>query len=78
MTRRLCVISFCLFTLSLVLCHEIAPTPLLERLAVSAVVAFIAVRGFIHYLTRHGLAAFGWYRVAFGAIVLYWLGTGAL
>lgn len=38
---------------------------------VSFVVAALAIKYFLHYLTRHGLALFGWYRIALAAIVLY-------
>ena len=50
---------------------------LLLGAAVAFVVAMLAIRGFIHYLTRYGFAAFGWYRIALGGlllILLYGLG----
>ncbi|HNR23509.1 MAG TPA: undecaprenyl-diphosphate phosphatase [Steroidobacteraceae bacterium] len=41
---------------------------------IGAVVAFItallAVRGFIRFISTHSFAAFGWYRIVFGVIVL--------
>src|SRR3989338_8036291 len=37
--------------------------------ASAALVAVLAVRGFIRYLTRRGLAPFGWYRVALSVIL---------
>ena len=38
---------------------------------VSFVVAWIAVKFFIHFLSRHTLAPFGWYRLAAAAVVLW-------
>lgn len=39
-------------------------------LAVSFAVALAVIAGFLRYLKRFGLAPFGWYRVALGALVL--------
>jgi undecaprenyl-diphosphatase len=38
--------------------------------AVAFVVALMAIRGFIGFLTRHGFRAFGWYRIALGLVLL--------
>ncbi len=38
---------------------------------VAAGVAALAMKGLVHYLTRHGLSAFGWYRLGLAALV--WL-----
>lgn len=43
-------------------------------LALGNVVAFLvamaAIKGFVNFLTKHGFKAFGWYRVAVGALLL--------
>ena len=38
--------------------------------AVAFVVAMIAIKSFIAYLTKHGFRVFGWYRIALGLIIL--------
>jgi undecaprenyl-diphosphatase len=40
---------------------------------VSFVVAIVVVKGFIHYISRHGFAPFAWYRIVVGAAALVWL-----
>jgi undecaprenyl-diphosphatase len=42
--------------------------------AVAFVVAIIVVRGFVHFISRHGFAPFAWYRIVAGAAALVWLG----
>lgn len=37
---------------------------------VAFVVALVAIKGFIGYLTRYGFRIFGWYRIVIGAIIL--------
>ncbi|MFA6260161.1 MAG: undecaprenyl-diphosphate phosphatase [Bacteroidia bacterium] len=37
---------------------------------VAFVVALIAIKGFIAYLTKHGFRIFGWYRIIVGVIIL--------
>jgi undecaprenyl-diphosphatase len=43
--------------------------------AIGAVVAFVtallAVRGFIRFISTHSFAAFAWYRIVFGLVVLF-------
>ncbi len=43
---------------------------------VAFVVAMIAIKGFITYLTKYGFRIFGWYRIAVGIIILalYFMG----
>jgi undecaprenyl-diphosphatase len=38
----------------------------------SFIFAWIAVKSFIHFLGRHTLIPFGWYRLALGGVVLWW------
>ncbi|MBI4364278.1 MAG: undecaprenyl-diphosphate phosphatase [Candidatus Latescibacteria bacterium] len=49
---------------------EIGLGAFLTGLAVAAIVAAIAIRSFLRYLTRHGLEPFGWYRIALGIALL--------
>lgn len=55
------------------------PGPLIVGLVVSAIVAAIAIRGFLRYVTSRGLEPFGWYRIVLGAVViaLLWHQGGA-
>ncbi|HYJ33304.1 MAG TPA: undecaprenyl-diphosphate phosphatase [Candidatus Binatia bacterium] len=56
------------------------PAPLVIGLATAAIVAAIAISGFLAYLTRRGLAPFGWYRIVIGAVLIavLWTHPGAL
>ncbi len=40
---------------------------------VSFIVAIVVVKGFVHYISRHGFAPFAWYRIVAGAAALAWL-----
>ncbi|WP_438032322.1 undecaprenyl-diphosphate phosphatase [Sorangium sp. So ce204] len=49
---------------------------LVVGLAVSFAVALLVIAIFLRYLKRYGLAPFGWYRVALGALVLWlWIAS---
>jgi undecaprenyl-diphosphatase len=37
---------------------------------IAFIVALLAIRSFIAYLTKHGFKVFGWYRIAVGVIIL--------
>lgn len=49
--------------------HPIGPASIAIGFMASALTAVLAIRGFIHFLTRRGLAPFGWYRLALAWLV---------
>ena len=51
-------------------------TLLLAGNVVAFIVALIAIRSFINFLTKHGLKVFGYYRIVLGAaiLILYYMG----
>ena len=44
---------------------------------VAFLVAMLAIKGFVTFLTRHGFKIFGYYRIIVGAIILILLATGS-
>ncbi|HET6943236.1 MAG TPA: undecaprenyl-diphosphate phosphatase [Sphingomicrobium sp.] len=40
---------------------------------VSFIVAIVVVKGFVHYISRHGFWPFAWYRIVAGVAALAWL-----
>ncbi|MFN0032813.1 MAG: undecaprenyl-diphosphate phosphatase [Flavobacteriales bacterium] len=51
-------------------------TMLLAGNLVAFIVAMLAIKFFITYLTKHGFKVFGWYRIAVGLILLVLLACG--
>jgi undecaprenyl-diphosphatase len=51
------------------------PTLLLGNV-VAFIVAILAIKIFIRYVTKHGFQAFGWYRILVGGLILALLFTG--
>ncbi len=45
--------------------------------AVAFIVAMLAIRGFVGFLTKHGFRVFGWYRIVVGAALLCLIAAGA-
>jgi undecaprenyl-diphosphatase len=44
--------------------------------AVAFVVAMLAIKAFISYLTQNGFKIFGWYRIILGGVILILLASG--
>lgn len=51
-------------------------TTLLIGNAVAFIVALLAIKFFINFVTKYGFKAFGWYRIIVGALILTLLFTG--
>ena len=51
------------------LARETGALSMLCGVTAAALVAVLSIRGFIQYVTRRGLAPFGWYRIGLAAIV---------
>ena len=52
--------------------------PLIVSCVVSFVSALLAVKFLIRFVSRHSFAAFGWYRIVFGALILVTAATGVV
>ena len=57
------------------LLHDLGAIPVVCGLVTSAIVAALAIRGFLRYLTTRGVEPFGWYRLLIAAAV-WLLGRG--
>jgi len=49
---------------------------LLLGCVVAFIVAMLAIKGFVTFLTKHGFCAFGIYRIIVGGFIIFWLLTG--
>jgi undecaprenyl-diphosphatase len=56
--------------------HRLGPGPVGLGIAVATVSAALAVRWLVRFLNRHGIAPFGWYRLAAAALFAALLLTG--
>ena len=52
--------------------------PVLVGIAVATLSAALAIRWLVDYLSRHGLAIFGWYRLVLSAVLVVLLGMGVI
>jgi undecaprenyl-diphosphatase len=52
------------------------PVPLIVSCVVSFISALLATKLLLRFVSRHSFAAFAWYRIAFGAIILITASTG--
>jgi undecaprenyl-diphosphatase len=56
--------------------ETLSPLPILLGFLVATITAAIAVQWLVAYLTKHGLAVFGWYRLVLTAALLVMALTG--
>ena len=50
---------------------------LLVGCVVAFIVAVLAIKFFINFLTKRGFKAFGWYRIVVGGVILLMLALGS-
>ena len=55
---------------------ELGSGPVLIGIVVAFLAAAIAIKWLVAYLSKHGLALFGWYRIVLGAIVIVMINYG--
>jgi undecaprenyl-diphosphatase len=58
--------------------HELGTGPIVLGIVVATVSAVLAVRWLVSFLTRHGLAPFGWYRLAMSVTFALLILAGAV
>jgi undecaprenyl-diphosphatase len=58
--------------------RQLGPMPVLLGIAVATGCAMLAVRWLVAWLTRHGLAPFGWYRLALAVVFTALLLSGTI
>ena len=59
-----------------ILLQVVALPQLLVGLSVSCLVAWLAIKGFLAYLNRHGMELFGWYRLLLALVLLMLFSPG--
>ena len=58
--------------------EQLGAGPVVLGVAVATDSAVLAVRWLVSFLTRHGLAPFGWYRVGLSAVLAVLVGLGVV
>ncbi len=58
--------------------QELGIGPMVVGIITATIAAALAIKWLVHYLNRHGLAVFGWYRLVLSAVFIVLLVTGWL